>query len=91
MIFLNGLINAFPKTQHNWMLSSFIISNTHHLLSDLIKALDDLSSYRSLKIAYDIQELWLNFGFQLQQNIHKYQRLQKMLFHHSILNRFVVF
>jgi len=44
LIFLNGLINTFSKTQdHHWILSPFTVSNTHHLSSDLIEALDDLS------------------------------------------------
>ena len=50
--------------QHDWILSPFTISNTHHLSSDLIEALDGLSSDRSLKIAFDTKrtliEFWLS-------------------------------
>jgi len=52
MIFINGLRNALPKTQHHWILSPFALSNSHHS-SDFIEALDDLSSYHCLKIAFD--------------------------------------
>ena len=47
--------------QHNWILSPFTISNTHHLSSDLIEALDDLSSERGLKIALDTKRTLTEF------------------------------
>ena len=50
--------------QHNWILSPFTISDTRHLSSDLIQVLDDLSSDRELKIAFDtkrtLTEFWLS-------------------------------
>ena len=54
--------NIAPQ-RHGKILSPFTISNTHHLSSDLIEALDDLSSDRGLKIAFDtirsLTEFWL--------------------------------
>ena len=47
--------------QHDWILSFFTISNTHHLTSDLIEALDDLSSDRGLKIAFDTKRTSIKF------------------------------
>ena len=50
--------------QHDWILSPLTISNNHHLSSDLIEALDDLSSDRGLKIAFyttrTLTEFWLS-------------------------------
>ena len=57
--------------QHDWILSPFTISNTHHLSSNLIEALDDLSSDRSLKIAFDtkrtLTEFWLSVAKEYPQ------------------------
>ena len=65
----------FPKDiipqQHGWILSPFTISNIHHLLSGLIEALDDLSSDRGLKIAFDtkriLTEFWLSIAKECPQ------------------------
>ena len=65
----------FPKVttsqQHDWILSPFTISNTHHLTSDLIEALDDLSSDRGLKITFDtkitLTEFWLSVAKEYPQ------------------------
>ena len=57
--------------QHDWILLPFTISNTHHLLSDLIKALDDFSSDPGLKIAFDtkrtLTEFWLSVAKEYPQ------------------------
>ena len=47
--------------QHDWILLPFTISNSHHLSSDLIEALDDLSSDRGLNIACDTKRTLVEF------------------------------
>ena len=51
----------FPKDtdpqKYDWMLSSFTVSSTCHLTAELIETLDDLSSDRGLKIAFDKRSL----------------------------------
>ena len=39
--------------KYDWILSPFIVSSTRYLSAELIEALDDLSSDRGLKIAFD--------------------------------------
>ena len=51
-----------------------------HLSAELIKALDDLSSDRGLKIGFDNRGVWLNFKFQWGKNIHSYQRCNECSF-----------
>ena len=50
--------------KYYWILSPFTISNTCHLSAELIEALDDLSSDRGLKIAFDnkrsLAEFWIS-------------------------------
>ena len=50
--------------KHDWILSPFTVSSTRHLSAELIDALDDLSSDRSLKIAFDnkrsLAEFWIS-------------------------------
>ena len=62
--------------QHDWILSPFAISNTHHLSSDLIEALDDLSSDHGLKIAFESKRTSTKFWLLVAKEIHSYQRLQ---------------
>ncbi|XP_078495374.1 SCAN domain-containing protein 3-like [Ciona intestinalis] len=57
--------------QYDWILSPFTVSNTHHLSSDMIEALDDLSSDRGLKIAFDtkrtLAEFWISVAKEYPQ------------------------
>ena len=50
--------------KYDWILSPFIVSSTRHLSAELIEALDDLSSDRGLKIAFDnkrnLTEFWIS-------------------------------
>ena len=58
----------FPEDTHpqkyGWILSPFTVSSWRYLLAELIEALHDLSSDRSLKIAFDNQrsltEFWIS-------------------------------
>ena len=58
----------FPKNtnpeKYDWILSPFTVPSTCHLSTELIEALDDLSSDRSLKIAFDnkrsLTEYWIS-------------------------------
>ena len=49
--------------KYGWILSLFTVSSTRHLSVELIEALDDLSSDRRLKIAFDnkrsLAEFWI--------------------------------
>ena len=50
--------------QQDWIISPFTESDTQHLASELIRALDDLSSDHSLKIVFDnkktLAEFWIS-------------------------------
>ena len=50
--------------KYDWILSLFTVSSTRHLSAELIEALDDLSSDRGLKIAFDnkrsLAEFWIS-------------------------------
>ena len=50
--------------KYDWILSPFTVSSTRHLSAELIEALDDLSSDRGLKIAFDnkksLAEFWIS-------------------------------
>ena len=47
--------------KHEWILSPSTVANTHHLFSDLIEALNGLSSDRGLKIAFDTKRTLAEF------------------------------
>ena len=50
--------------KYDWILSPYTVSSTRHLSAELIEALDDLSSDRGLKIAFDnkrsLAEFWIS-------------------------------
>ena len=58
----------FPEDtmqKYDWILSPFTASSMRHLSAELIEALDDLSSDRGLKIAFDnkssLAQFWILF------------------------------
>ena len=50
--------------KYGWILSPFTVSSSRHLSAELIETLDDLSSDRGLKIAFDnkrsFAEFWIS-------------------------------
>ena len=62
--------DADPQ-KYDWILSPFTVSSTRHLSAELIEALDDLSSDRGLKIAFDnkrsLAEFWISIEKEYSQ------------------------
>ena len=55
-----------PK-KYDWILSPFTVSSTRHLSAELIEALDDVSSDRGLKIAFDNKRSLTEFGISVEK------------------------